>query len=376
MPIIDRDIIVKRRMRKHRINPLTLRFLCILLIAMIFASIIIIIRNDKGNDEGQFISTFSYTKRSTISIFGNNGFKGSNSSTGVSWGNGTANNPYIIKGWEIDAHGNDSGIYISTSTVYFKIVNCLIYNASWEGIYLAGVRNGQVMNNNCTSCGADGILLNNCQKCLVFNNTCSKNSAWGIRLQNSHGIHVSNNYCTNNGAASPSSGIYILTSYWNDIEMNVLYKNPMGILLMNSDLNNITLNNCSTNDGFGISITPGPSGSENNTIWNNTFYNNNGAGSVYNPAKAQGSDTSKNNRWNGTSGYGNWWSDLTAPDNVPPYGIVDWSYNLTGSAASKDYLPLTSKPSYPPIPEFGTIIVPVMAALLVALTYLRKRRRD
>jgi len=81
----------------------------------------------------------------------------------------------------------------------------------------------------------------------------------------------------------------------------------------------------------------------NNRIWNNTFINNNGAGSVYNPSNIQAYDAGTNNRWNSSGtlhGYGNWWSDLTAPDmNLD--GIVDWSYNLTGSAGAKDYCPLT-----------------------------------
>jgi len=99
----------------------------------------------------------------------------------------------------------------------------------------------------------------------------------------------------------------------------------------------------SDNSEYGVYVL---TGADRNTIWNNTFRSNNGAGIVYDPTHIQANDTGTNNRWNtsGTPhGYGNYWGDLTAPDaNLD--GIVDLSYVLTGSAGAKDYYPLSSPP--------------------------------
>jgi len=129
-----------------------------------------------------------------------------------------------------------------------------------------------------------------------------------------------------------------------------------------SDNNNITRNLISDNVQYGIRILS----TSGNRIWNNSFIDNNGAGPIYSPAHIQASDDGLN-FWN-SSGYGNFWSDLTGPDIVPPYGIVDWSYNLTGSGGMKDYYPRTA-PSMP-IPEPAILI---LAGIVVA-TFLMLRR--
>jgi len=71
---------------------------------------------------------------------------------------------------------------------------------------------------------------------------------------------------------------------------------------------------------------------------------NNGASSTYDPSHIQASDDGTANWWNSTEGYGNYWSDWTAPDVNPPYGIVDEPYNISGSAGAKDFYPLTWPP--------------------------------
>jgi len=56
-----------------------------------------------------------------------------NATNGVTGGNGTAGNPYIIDNWNINATGAGCGIYVGNTTKYFVIRNCTVYNASGYG---------------------------------------------------------------------------------------------------------------------------------------------------------------------------------------------------------------------------------------------------
>jgi len=353
--------------------------------AVILSLSIIMVAVDNHNaNRGGTPSAVSYESHAPITITGDIGFTGNNSSTGISWGNGTESNPYIIKGWKINAAGNATAILISASlfsTVHFKIMNCHLSNATDSDIQLRFANHGQLLNNNCTGAGKEGVLLFHCTNCILFNNICTDNVNYGIHLTDSDGTEISNNYCANNGLGgsnenSPESGILIdVYSSRNNITSNTLYHNWIGIrVASNSTLNNISYNNCSTNEEFGLRIA---SISKENTIWNNTFYKNNGAGSTYNPANIQASDTVGNNSWNTSGsphGYGNWWSDWTTPDGNGD-GIVDWPYNITVSTGAKDYYPLTTKPLPPFIPEFGSMVVPIGGIIFMMLFVMKKMDR-
>ena len=152
----------------------------------------------------------------------------------------------------------------------------------------------------------------------------------------------------------------------NTCNLNIQY----GIRLWSSSDNNISWNQVCNNTLRGVYILSG----SNNTIWNNTFIGNNGAGTVYDPTHIQASDDGTNNRWNSSSGFGNYWSDWTTPDVVPPYGIVDAPYDIAGSAGAKDYYPLTTPQE--PIPEFGMmpLVVTVLLAAIVLMIGARRRK--
>lgn len=371
MPQIDRDIF--RKVRKDGTGRFTLRFICLVLTIILIFSILALVATKPTSETVKSPSTISYVTHNPITIAGNNGFKGSNTTTGISRGNGTAGNPYIIEGWLIDAHGNSSAISIASATVYFKIMNCRLYNASSAGITLSFVSHGQLLNNNCTANGMAGIYLAFCDDDVVFNNSCTMNANFGVELFFSDGIYISSNYCAKNGADSADSGIYVRNSRKNNITTNVLNDNPIGIMLEFSYSNNFSFNNLSMNTGYGIKIDKT---SGKNHIWNNTFFKNNGSGDTFDVMKIQAFDSVGNNSWNSSGpshGYGNYWSDWTGPDIASPLGIVDSPYNVTGGAGAKDYFPLTSKPTPPIIPEFGLLIVPIFAAMITAIAIARKR---
>jgi parallel beta-helix repeat protein len=116
-------------------------------------------------------------------------------------GEGTYLDPYVIKDLEIDGGGAGSGIYIEGSTVYFKIVNCTIYNAGGgsdnAGITLLNVKNGQLINNDVTNNGGNGILLKFSHYNNITQNILSNNYI-GIYLHYSENNIVSNNVFSGN----------------------------------------------------------------------------------------------------------------------------------------------------------------------------------
>jgi len=125
------------------------------------------------------------------------------------------------------------------------------------------------------------------------------------------------------------------------------------------------------NTGYGLSIN----GGSQNMIWNNTFYHNNGAGDVYDPSHVQAHESgtigNSSNFWNSTD-RGNYWSDWTGPDVIPPFGIVDLPYNISGSVNAKDYYPLTTPQT--PIPEFQSMLL-VMGVIALVLVYVVRFER-
>jgi parallel beta-helix repeat protein len=121
---------------------------------------------------------------------------------------------------------------------------------------------------------------------------------------------------------------------------NSCSNNRYGINISQSSNNTICDNDVYKTFFSGIYVS---SGSNQNTIWNNTFVGNNRTGIVFNPNYVQGCDNGNYNRWNST-GRGNFWSDWTVPDHVMPWGIIDNPYNLSGSAGAKDCFPIAYIP--------------------------------
>jgi hypothetical protein len=73
-----------------------------------------------------------------------------------------------------------------------------------------------------------------------------------------------------------------------------------------------------------------------------------------------------------TVGYGNYWSDWIGPDDNGD-GIVDISYNLTGSAGAKDYYPLSGGYG---IPEPSVLILAgIMTLISIMICRTRKRQQ-
>jgi parallel beta-helix repeat protein len=229
-----------------------------------------------------------FTNHAPIRIENNSGF---NASNGVTGGVGSANNPYIIDGWEIDGSGGGFCIYIGNTTDHFIVRNCSLHSAD-------GRPNTYYWN--------AGISIYNNTNGSVINNTCFNNNIYGIYLQSATNISVINNTCKNN-----TYGIWLNSSASN---------------------NKILENSCSDNTLYGIVINSG----SNNIIHHNNLINNNGS-------SIQALDNGSINIWDDSIGRGNYWDDYESrykPPAVNDGYVWNISYELSGSAGAKDNYPL------------------------------------
>jgi parallel beta-helix repeat protein len=168
-------------------------------------------------------------------------------------------------------------------------------------------------------------------------------SAIGIDIRNTAAHFVVLNCSIHGGETAGYAGISLTGCTNGEIISNNCTDNGRGIsLISNADGNRLSGNILRSNAAYGISVE----GSSKNRIWNNTFYQNNGAGSDYNYSRNQAFDdglgASGSNYWNNSEGYGNSWSDWTSPDVSAPYRTVDLPYNISGSAGVRDCYPQAS----------------------------------
>jgi len=226
------------------------------------------------------------------------------------------------------------------------IRNNSCYNA-YTGIYLYHSSNSTIMNNSCSRAYHGIDISSSSSKNIIIGNNCSENSM-GIYLYSSNNNSIMENVCYSNYRLYGvyGGGIHLSGSNDNNVSHNGLHSNFRGIFLSSSSrTNKISCNYIYNSSSHGIQIL---SNSNNNVIWNNTFIRNNGATETYNISHIQAYDDGIGNQWNSTDGCGNLWSDWMAPDDVPTWGIVDYPYNISGSAGARDYFPLTIRDLSPP----------------------------
>ncbi len=138
---------------KKYLLPITV--LTLIFYIMLINSTIIIKNNntEENNTQFQEFEQPNHIKlskeRDPILINGNNSFKPEN---GVSSGDGSREDPYIIEDLVINAKNNESCIFINNTNAYFKIINCTLVNSSPlpdnSTIKLNNVSNGYIFNNN------------------------------------------------------------------------------------------------------------------------------------------------------------------------------------------------------------------------------------
>lgn len=169
-------------------------------------------------------------------------------------GSGTANQPYILNNFVINASGfTKSGILINNTSVHFIIQSCTVHNQTYgnPAIRLENVSNGVLQNNIVYDNEGYGILLDKESEWnVVRENTVFNSGLSGIICTNS-----SNNDILDNIAFNNLFGIALWDNcHYTTIDNNTAYLNNQdGILLWeNCGHNLLTENNASNNLRHGI----------------------------------------------------------------------------------------------------------------------------
>jgi parallel beta-helix repeat protein len=267
-----------------------------------------------------------YTSHAPIRIDSDSDFDPAH---GVTGGNGTEADPWIIENYKICGEGVGYCIYVGNTTDYFVISYCHLHNASgnggtyfWNtGLIFNNVMNGKVIDTvSRDNDGHGGILLKGSDDCVVEHNFCTGNVR-GLYLYQSD----DNDVCYNNFSSNSVAGVYLSYSDDNNIRNSIVsYNCQFGVWLVSSDDNTVDNNHMNSNTQRGLYLLGWADG---NIIRNNTMSSNwcggylhsaTGSNHIYHnnfENTNQVSDYGCGNEWDdGYPSGGNYWSDYTGAD--------------------------------------------------------------
>ena len=315
---------------------------------------------------------------------------------GIIDGDGSLSDPYVICGWDIDPGKGGAGITILDRTESFVI--CRVYVHTSSGILAHAIRLERVShvkvndtalanaNYGVSSVDSDYVTVESneitfCDTavdvrkvnvypdyCRIMNNTMSL-GIWGIYLSDALNSNVSGNSISD----FTGYGLYAVASDYSNFSSNIISGcDESGILVESSSYCVVFNNTLSENYGWyagGVYLYD----CIGTFVYHNSFIGNTGGQS--NQTYQYGGS---GNWWNKTTPFGgNYWSDYSGVDVDPADGFGDGPYTVTGDTAdSYDYYPLMERPGEEtPIPEFGSVVAPVLAVMALFLL-VRRRRAD
>ncbi len=183
-------------------------------------------------------------------------------------GTGTEDDPYLIRGYEINGTDPDYCIYVADTTEHFLIKDCYLHGAEGAsglphyidaGIYLNHVKNGTLKNNSIISCGY-GVYMKDSNRNTLKDNLVSKSKDDGILLKDSD----KNELQRNNASFNQGQGFHIYHSHWNDLRGNRgahnegdkgTYSVVHGLRLNRANNNTVKNNVLLSNEECGVGLT-------------------------------------------------------------------------------------------------------------------------
>lgn len=217
---------------------------------------------------------------------------------GLEGGSGTENDPYIIKGWGIDASDSDYGLRLKDLDAHILITRMKISGAETANLSLKNVSNITI------------------KQCVL------SNSVNGLEVIDGKNVELIRNKVTSN-----KFGISLVNGIRNKVEHNLIKSNKFGIYLEGTELNEIAYNQVEENSWNGVYVD---SSSRTNTFHHNNFIDNQVA-----PVRAE----NQLNNWNGKQA-GNYWNDYTGKDEDGD-GLGDTAFEIPSSHTKVyDYKPL------------------------------------
>jgi parallel beta-helix repeat protein len=206
---------------------------------------------------------------SAIYINGNSQFTAAN---GVSAGNGSATNPYIIENWSIGGFPQYGDIALYSTSAHVVIRNVYLYNTgacSYDvGILFWHVANVVVANSTATG-GNDGIFISSSTNVTVTRNSFTHNCT-GIEVGPLSDSLISTNLAfTQNNVTDNGNGVYIHYANSVSFSYNDVSSNFQGLELdtSNSRVVNNTASGASPGPDFGILVI-----GSNNLVQGNHAY--------------------------------------------------------------------------------------------------------
>ena len=183
-------------------------------------------------------------------------------------GGGTKNNPYVISNIIINGQAQDlCCIYIVSSTVFFKIKDCIFYNSrhvAYGGIKLSHVSNGQILYNKCFN-NTVGIRIEDSDNININNNIINDNE-YGLMMFSTSQINIISNNASNNHYGS---GIRVYNGDSYRIIGNIANNNHYGLSLGGNSNEILMSNNYAKGNYYGIGIYS----TFNSALINNTVLN-------------------------------------------------------------------------------------------------------
>jgi parallel beta-helix repeat protein len=318
----------------------------------------------------------TYLAHSSILIMTDSDFTSAN---GVTGGSGISTDPFVINGWEIDASFGGSGILIMSTTAYYQISNVRIYGAGATDMMLYGAPNG-VVNNSLFENGDTGILASSSDNLRIDNNTIVSQSFAGMMFSDCSMVEVADNHLdlieTAGFFASYSNNVSVhdnIITNVNGLAMTAFITDDVSFVRNNAsssafcglfvnDTRNVTIqeNNFTMNSRFGLYI----GNVSTAMVFHNRFIGNG-------EQAFQGPNTTSLAWDDGYPSGGNYWSDYTGLDGDAD-GIGDTPYSVAGGGTDR-YPFMTESLVF--VPEFGAIILPIIA-IAALLVVLARRRRE
>ncbi|MBN1801822.1 MAG: PKD domain-containing protein [Candidatus Lokiarchaeota archaeon] len=280
----------------------------------------------------------------THSIVVNNNWTDTASEEWVS-GSGTFEDPYLIENITINAGGIGSCISIYNTREYFIIRNCTLTGSEkgsgydlHAGIKLENVTNAMIIQNNCSYNQGCGIsIYPYCANNTIIENVANNNAEHGIFLVGTGNNSIEKNMIKNNIYC----GIYLILSWNNTILENMIINNFQYGTALSYSVNNVISKNAFNNntiDGIHLFF-----GSDNNSLWLNTFVNN-----------SNNAFDGGNNSWC-RSFMGNYWDDYISSFYQNGTGMEP--YNISESPLVQDLYPQNnSKPSVEIFSPSGLVV--------------------
>lgn len=189
--------------------------------------------------------------------------------SGRCFGQGTSNSPYIISNLKIDGGGSECILIATVRDVFYKIVDCTLYNGSY-GIRTSYADMGDLIGNN-ISYNTVGIFTMPyssfyCRNKVITGNIISHNTEEGVHAGNFYDVEITGNEITHNGgygwysawhnervrftdnilSFNEKSGLLLAAYEQSEIQRNEIHRNGRGITLWTSSHNSITNNNISS----------------------------------------------------------------------------------------------------------------------------------